>query len=94
MVVKQDFANEEDYIKAGGSELLYVQMQQNKQMDQQSKFSNEVYFAPTLFPFSACNLNLFWAYDWLSFIFQFLNLCQWYIIFGAIKYEPYLPYMS
>ncbi|CAI9759066.1 unnamed protein product [Fraxinus pennsylvanica] len=40
--VKEDFADEEDYIKAGGSELLFVQMQQNKHMDQQSKFSDKL----------------------------------------------------
>ncbi|CAA0842121.1 Lycopene epsilon cyclase- chloroplastic [Striga hermonthica] len=33
--VREDFADEEDYVKAGGSELLFVQMQQNKDMDQQ-----------------------------------------------------------
>ncbi|KAL2480096.1 Lycopene epsilon cyclase [Abeliophyllum distichum] len=40
--VKEDFADEEDFIKAGGSELLFVQMQQNKHMDQQSKLSDKL----------------------------------------------------
>ncbi|KAL0333750.1 UNVERIFIED_CONTAM: Lycopene epsilon cyclase, chloroplastic [Sesamum angustifolium] len=40
--VKEDFADEEDYVKAGGSELLFVQMQQNKHMDQQSKLSDKL----------------------------------------------------
>ncbi|XP_059633149.1 lycopene epsilon cyclase, chloroplastic isoform X3 [Cornus florida] len=42
VVVKENFADEEDYIKAGGSELLYVQMQQNKDMDIQSKLSDKL----------------------------------------------------
>lgn len=42
--VKEDFADEEDYVKAGGSELLFVQMQQNKNMDHQSKLSDKVTF--------------------------------------------------
>lgn len=44
VTVKQDFADEEDYIKAGGSELLFVQMQQNKYMDKQSKLADKVSF--------------------------------------------------
>ncbi|XP_052200211.1 lycopene epsilon cyclase, chloroplastic [Diospyros lotus] len=39
---KEDFADEEDYIKAGGSELLLVQMQQNKHMDKQSKLADKL----------------------------------------------------
>lgn len=42
VVDKEDFADEEDYIKAGGSQLVFVQMQQKKDMDQQSKLSDEV----------------------------------------------------
>lgn len=42
VTVKQDFADEEDYIKAGGSELLFVQMQQNKYMDKQSKLADKL----------------------------------------------------
>lgn len=42
VVDKEDFADEEDYIKAGGSQLVFVQMQQNKDMDQQSKLSDKV----------------------------------------------------
>ncbi|KAE8722019.1 Lycopene epsilon cyclase [Hibiscus syriacus] len=33
VAVKEDFADEEVFIKAGGSELLFVQMQQNKEMN-------------------------------------------------------------
>lgn len=40
--VKEDFADEEDYVKAGGSELFFVQMQRNKDMDQQSKLSDKL----------------------------------------------------
>ena len=50
MAVKEDFADEEDYIKAGGSELLFVQMQQNKEMDKQSKLADKV-FNFSFFPF-------------------------------------------
>lgn len=42
--VREDFADEEDYVKAGGSELLFVQMQQNKTMDHQSKLADKVPF--------------------------------------------------
>ncbi|KAJ9688088.1 hypothetical protein PVL29_014037 [Vitis rotundifolia] len=42
VVVKEGFADEEDYIKAGGSELLFVQMQQNKAMDEQSKLADKL----------------------------------------------------
>ncbi|KAI4344541.1 hypothetical protein L6164_011756 [Bauhinia variegata] len=38
MAVKENIA-EEDYIKAGGSELLFIQMQQNKSMDMRSKLA-------------------------------------------------------
>lgn len=40
--VEQGFADEEDYIKGGGSELLFVHMQQNKPMEEQSKLSDKV----------------------------------------------------
>ncbi|XP_057968716.1 lycopene epsilon cyclase, chloroplastic isoform X2 [Malania oleifera] len=40
--VKECFADEEDYIKAGGSELLFVQMQQNKAMEKQSKLADKL----------------------------------------------------
>ncbi|XP_051149504.1 lycopene epsilon cyclase, chloroplastic isoform X2 [Andrographis paniculata] len=40
--VKEDFADEEDYVKAGGSEILFVQMQQQKRMDHQSKLSDKL----------------------------------------------------
>ncbi|MQL90548.1 hypothetical protein Taro_023141 [Colocasia esculenta] len=39
---KERFADEEDYIKAGGSELLFVQMQESKPMELQSKLANKV----------------------------------------------------
>ena len=42
VAVKEEFADEEDYVKAGGSELLFVQMQQNKDMDKQSKLTDKV----------------------------------------------------
>ncbi|XP_021851843.1 lycopene epsilon cyclase, chloroplastic [Spinacia oleracea] len=42
VIAPEDFANEEDFIKAGGSELLYVQMQQNKAMDCYSKISDKL----------------------------------------------------
>ncbi|CAO2841518.1 unnamed protein product [Amaranthus hypochondriacus] len=42
VATKEDFANEEDFIKAGGSELVYVQMQQNKDMDNHSKIGDKL----------------------------------------------------
>lgn len=39
---KEGFADQEDYVKGGGSELLFVQMQQNKLMDKQSKLADKV----------------------------------------------------
>lgn len=63
--VKEDFADEEDYIKAGGSELLFVQMQQNKHMDQQSKFSDKVSF-----------FLFFVSFTFVSFMFIFLRKLQ------------------
>ncbi|KAH7519232.1 lycopene epsilon cyclase, chloroplastic [Ziziphus jujuba] len=42
VAVKEGFADEEDYIKGGGSELLFVQMQQNKHMEMQSKLSDKL----------------------------------------------------
>ena len=42
VAVDDNFADEEDYIKAGGSELDFVQMQQNKYMDKQSKLVDKV----------------------------------------------------
>ncbi|KAF2539605.1 hypothetical protein F2Q68_00021909 [Brassica cretica] len=44
VAVREDFADEEDFVKAGGSEILYVQMQQNKDMDEheQSKLVDKL----------------------------------------------------
>ncbi|GKV13968.1 hypothetical protein SLE2022_269010 [Rubroshorea leprosula] len=42
VAVKEGFADEEDYIKAGGSELVFVQMQRNKAMDKQSKLADKL----------------------------------------------------
>ncbi|KAK4265605.1 hypothetical protein QN277_026634 [Acacia crassicarpa] len=42
VAVDENFADEEDYIKAGGSELVFVQMQQNKSMDKQSKLVDKL----------------------------------------------------
>jgi lycopene epsilon-cyclase len=39
---KDGFSDKEDFVKAGGSELLFVQMQQNKLMDKQSKLADKV----------------------------------------------------
>jgi lycopene epsilon-cyclase len=41
-VLGVDFADEEDYVKGGGGELLYVQMQATKAMDSQSKIASKV----------------------------------------------------
>lgn len=74
VAVKEGFADEEDYIKGGGSELLFVQMQQNKHMEMQSKLSDKVtyffkslilcysffrlYFLFNFFPFQSCFLHV------------------------------------
>lgn len=36
------FADEEDFVKAGGSELLFVQMQERKPMEKQSRITDKV----------------------------------------------------
>ncbi|CAH9101855.1 unnamed protein product [Cuscuta epithymum] len=40
VAVRGEFADKDDYVKAGGSEILFVQMQQNKHMEGQSKLLN------------------------------------------------------
>lgn len=47
-VREEGFADEEDFVKAGGSEILFVQMQQNKDMDEQSKLVDKVSCMPRL----------------------------------------------
>ncbi|KAK7259285.1 hypothetical protein RIF29_24887 [Crotalaria pallida] len=42
VVTKEEFADEEDYVKAGGSELVFVQMQQKKSMEMQSKLADKL----------------------------------------------------
>lgn len=42
VATKEDFADEENYVKAGGSELVFVQMQQNKSMETQSKLADKL----------------------------------------------------
>ncbi|KAF7148547.1 hypothetical protein RHSIM_Rhsim03G0231100 [Rhododendron simsii] len=42
VAVKEGFADEEDFVKAGGSELLFVQMQQRKAMDEQTKLADKL----------------------------------------------------
>lgn len=45
----EGFADEEDYVKAGGSEMFYVKMQERKPMGKQSKIGNKVlYRSPSL----------------------------------------------
>lgn len=39
---EEGFADEEDYRKGGGSEILYVKMQEMKQMERQSKLADKV----------------------------------------------------
>ena len=38
----KDFADEEDFVKAGGGELLFVQMQERKSMEEQSRIADKV----------------------------------------------------
>ncbi|CAL5184628.1 unnamed protein product [Lathyrus oleraceus] len=42
VVAREDFADEEDFVKAGGSELDFVQMQQKKSMEMQSKLADKL----------------------------------------------------
>ncbi|XP_061359741.1 lycopene epsilon cyclase, chloroplastic isoform X1 [Gastrolobium bilobum] len=42
VATKENFADEEDYVKAGGSELVFVQMQRKKSMEMQSKLSDKL----------------------------------------------------
>lgn len=60
--VKEDFADEEDYVKAGGSELLFVQMQRTKDMDQQSKLADKVSFLLLIFNSCTCFLSVFFDF--------------------------------
>lgn len=46
---REEFADEEDFVKAGGSELVFVQMQQNKSMEMQSKLADKVSCFHSLF---------------------------------------------
>ncbi|XP_011627261.1 lycopene epsilon cyclase, chloroplastic isoform X1 [Amborella trichopoda] len=43
----EEFVDEEDFIKAGGTELLYVQMQQNKPMNDQPKIADKLQSIPS-----------------------------------------------
>ncbi|XP_058001948.1 lycopene epsilon cyclase, chloroplastic-like isoform X2 [Hevea brasiliensis] len=45
VAIKEEFADEEDYVKAGGSELVFVQMQQDKAMKKQSNIAHKVSFS-------------------------------------------------
>ncbi|KAF9612595.1 hypothetical protein IFM89_002191 [Coptis chinensis] len=42
IAVKECFADEDDYVKAGGSEILFVEMQQAKPMDKQAKLAEKL----------------------------------------------------
>ncbi|GAB2267733.1 Lycopene epsilon cyclase, chloroplastic [Dionaea muscipula] len=42
VVSREEYADEEDFIKAGGSEIVYVQMQQNKHLAMQSRISDKL----------------------------------------------------
>ncbi|KAM7515679.1 hypothetical protein LguiA_005262 [Lonicera macranthoides] len=42
VAVKEDFADEEDFVKAGGSEILFVQMQQYKGRGEQSRLADKL----------------------------------------------------
>ena len=54
--VKEEFADEEDYIKAGGTQLLFVKMQERKNMEKQGKITDKVYWV-----FSVLFCSLFCA---------------------------------
>jgi lycopene epsilon-cyclase len=54
VVAREDFADEEDFVKAGGSELVFVQMQQRKSMEMQSKLADKVFGSKLCLFFSDC----------------------------------------
>jgi len=64
VAVREDFADEEDFVKAGGSEILFVQMQQNKDMDEQSKLVDKVCFNVPCLVYEE-NKPLFVVYLWI-----------------------------
>lgn len=65
VAIKKGLADEEDYIKAGGSQLLFVQMQQHKEMDEQSKLADKVFISFSLTHFIC---TLFFKFFWLPLI--------------------------
>lgn len=56
VAIKKGFADEEDYVKGGGPELLFVQMQQNKSMEKQSKLADKVNYSTH----SLSLVHMFW----------------------------------
>lgn len=47
VVRTKEFADEEDLIKGGGNEIFYVEMQEMKQMERQSKLADKVTYSFT-----------------------------------------------
>lgn len=86
VAVKRGFADEEDYVKGGGSELLFVQMQQNKRMEMQSKLSDKV----TSFSFSL-SVSFFRLYFLLNF-FQFQSCFRVHNQYGWIRFSVLYAY--
>lgn len=64
VVVKEGFADEEDFMKGGGPELLLVQMQQKKVMEKQSKLADKVF-----------NTHTVSLLPWFLFVFIFWKIC-------------------
>jgi lycopene epsilon-cyclase len=60
--LRVDFADEEDYVKGGGGELLYVRMQATKAMDSQSKIASKVTPYPPSILFCTTSSILFFVF--------------------------------
>lgn len=59
LVLKKDFADEEDYTEAGDSELFFVQVQRKKSIDKKSKLADKVILSLLLLVFSVYVLKIF-----------------------------------
>lgn len=71
-------ADEEDYVKAGGSELFFVQMQRTKSMESQSKLSEKVNYSITILVLITRALCLFVCL-FVCFLVSLHNLLIYYI---------------
>jgi len=87
VAVRERFADEEDFIKAGGSELLYVQMQQNKHMDDQSKMADKVlsllFVLLVKFAAGAMQCRSYFCIVLFCFVFVISQFMPYYVVGGS-----------